>query len=91
MKRSMQKTGDIAISLAGHDKGKMYVILSVDQDTVWLCDGKYKKKSSPKKKNIKHIQVIKQDNPEWANKVESGKVIDEEIKYFLKTNGGIDV
>lgn len=89
--RSIQQTGDIAISLAGHDKGKAYVILHIEHNTVWLCDGKYKKQSSPKKKNIKHIQVIKQNDPEWVNKIESGRVIDEEIKYFLKINGGKDV
>lgn len=80
--------GDIAISLAGHDKNQRYIILSVEKTFVWVCDGRIRTLNNPKKKNIKHIQIIKvKDNPIKASLAEN-RLRDEEIKYFLKVFGG---
>ena len=48
----------LAVSLAGHDKGSIYVILSEDDSMVCLADGKTKTLKRPKKKNPKHIRRI---------------------------------
>lgn len=67
--------GYLARSIAGHDNGKVYVIISEDDLCVLLSDGDIRKKANPKKKNKKHIQIIK-------------KVVsinnDEEIKHNIK-------
>ena len=49
------KTGSVVISLAGHDKGFVYVVLGSENEFLLVCDGKNKTLSSPKKKNIKHL------------------------------------
>lgn len=49
------KNGTVVISLAGHDKGKLYVVVSVKEENVFICDGKTKLLSKPKKKKQKHI------------------------------------
>ena len=49
--------GMTAVSLAGHDKGKTYVILSADENYVYLVDGSIRTLQNPKKKKIKHVQV----------------------------------
>ncbi len=49
----------LAVSLAGHDKGKRYVVVSEDETGVFLCDGKNKLLDHPKRKNRKHVQLIK--------------------------------
>ena len=49
--------GMTAVSLAGHDKGKTYVILSVDKNYVYLVDGSIRTLQNPKKKKLKHVQV----------------------------------
>lgn len=49
--------GMTAVSLAGHDKGKTYVILSVDEHFVYLVDGSIRTLQNPKKKKLKHVQV----------------------------------
>ena len=49
------KTGSVVISIAGHDKGCLYVVLGSEDDLLLVCDGKNKTLSSPKKKNIKHL------------------------------------
>lgn len=82
--------GYLAVSKAGHDKGAVYMILKEEERSVYLADGTGKTAACPKKKNKKHIQILKnglQGTPADAvrRKLESGQpVTDEEIKYALK-------
>ena len=52
------KAGMLARSKAGHDKGKVYVIIEVDDTYVYLADGSIRTLDRLKKKKKKHIQVI---------------------------------
>lgn len=79
--------GKFATSIAGHDQTQMYVIVAEEGDFVYLCDGKCKTLSKPKKKRKKHIQIINCTvEKELFNKLlNHEKVMDEQIKYALKT------
>lgn len=79
-------TGCLAKSKAGHDEGKIYLIISEDEEYVYLSDGKYKPIEEPKKKKKKHIQIIKKKQDEdLTNRLLSGKpVSNEEIKRQIK-------
>ncbi len=44
------EVGNVAKSLAGHDKDSVYLIVKAKGDIVWVCDGKHKGVSAPKKK-----------------------------------------
>lgn len=69
--------GILAKSKAGRDKDCIYVIISVNDEYVYLADGKKRTISQAKKKNRKHIQPI--------GKVHCGSVTDnEEIKRVIK-------
>lgn len=46
-------------SLAGHDKGQVYVILREEGQNYILANGTNRSVLSPKRKNQKHIQLIK--------------------------------
>ena len=70
--------GRLAFSRAGHDKGKLYLIVRQEGERVWLADGRTRGVLSPKKKNRKHIQPAGQEfseeevasffeNPAWAD------------------------
>ncbi len=50
---------ELAKSLAGHDKGKIYLILEKEEGVAYLVDGKAHTIQRPKKKNARHYQVIK--------------------------------
>ncbi len=84
--------GKFATSKAGHDKSQLYVIIDADKEFVYLCDGRLKPYSNPKKKRIKHIQMINETVEEdlRARLLAKGNVRDEEIKFalkqFIKTN-----
>ena len=45
-----------ARSLAGHDKGRLYVVLAQEGDFVLLADGKNRPAEKPKRKKTKHVQ-----------------------------------
>ena len=53
--RKLEK-GMFARSLAGHDKGKLYIVLAAGEKRVLLTDGKYRPAEKPKSKNPAHIQ-----------------------------------
>jgi ribosomal protein L14E/L6E/L27E len=47
--------GTVVVSLAGHDKGKSYVVVGMCEEYALLCDGKNKTLEVPKKKKKKHL------------------------------------
>ncbi len=71
--------GCLARSLAGHDKDQYYVILSVDGERVLLADGRTRTQGHPKRKNKKHIQLVKN------SLVKEFPVSDEELYARLKS------
>ena len=78
--------GNLAASLAGHDKNQIFIIIREDDEYVYLCDGRLKKLDNPKRKNKKHIQIIKKGtDAELAAKLAKGEAVrDEEIKRTIK-------
>lgn len=56
--------GQMARSDAGHDRGKLYVILEVVGETVLVVDGINKTLEKPKKKNIRHVRRMNYIDPE---------------------------
>ena len=56
--------GQMIRSDAGHDKGKLYVILKVEGESVLLADGVNKTLEKPKKKNIRHVRRMNYIDPE---------------------------
>lgn len=52
------RVGQVVLSLAGRDKGKYYIVLSVQGSIVSVADGRIKKVERPKKKNIKHLRSL---------------------------------
>ncbi len=72
--------GCMAISLAGHDRDRIYLIVGEEKEYVYLADGRERSCGHPKKKNKKHIQVIKKyKNPVVAEKLLRGESVDVSI------------
>lgn len=78
--------GNLASSLAGHDKGQIYFIIREDDEYVYLCDGRLKTTENPKRKNRRHIQIIKRGiDQELAARLAKGESVrDEEVKRTIK-------
>lgn len=77
--------GMLAVSKAGHDKDFYYIIMKVEKDYVYLVNGINHTFEKPKKKNVKHIQMIKHIDESLQNKLTANKKIqNEEIKRVIK-------
>lgn len=74
--------GMLAVSKAGHDKRKIYVITGEDDEYVYLADGGKRTVAAPKKKNKKHIQIIRKIQTERPNDGYSDLEIKRTIKMY---------
>jgi len=72
------EAGMLVKSKAGHDAGRIYVIIRAEGEYLYLSDGYFRPLNKLKKKNKKHIQVI--------NKIyDMQNINDADIKKILKT------
>lgn len=80
--------GRAVISGAGRDKGRKYLITGVvDDDHVWLADGDKRKLAEPKKKKLKHLNVLPETAEEIAVRIKAGgRVEDHEIRAWLEAH-----
>lgn len=83
-----------AISTKGHDTGAVYVVLSEDDDYVFLADGKHRKVNNPKRKKKKHIkccganrisEYISEETPITDGRLRRA-IRNFKAKYFLDKN-----
>ncbi len=76
----MVETGDIVISLAGHDAGKAFIVTAVMGDGFALiADGKSRKAESPKLKRVKHLRSVEKSELDAP----TDAAISKRIKKFL--------
>lgn len=72
------KTGTIVTSTAGHDKGQLLLVTGADGRFVYLADGKERRLSAPKKKNLKHVRPT----PEF---LDPAGMTDKRLRTALRT------
>ena len=51
------KRGTVVKSMAGRDQGCYLAVLNCEADRVLVADGKQRKLSNPKAKNLRHLQI----------------------------------
>ncbi len=76
--------GGLAESLAGHDRGRLYLIVGVAGGRVLLADGASHKAEAPKKKNVRHLRLLPLFHPEIAERVGQGKDENSNIRAVLQ-------
>lgn len=78
-------SGGFAFSVAGHDVGKAYIIVGYHNGCWLLADGVERKLANPKKKNVKHVEIPKQEiREELAIMIEERqRGCDEAIRQML--------
>lgn len=82
--------GMLAASKAGHDKDSVYVIIREDGEYIYVADGQNRTADRPKRKNKKHVQLIKKKRmPEPENgfdDLEMKRVIKEYLREREERN-----
>ena len=74
---------DIVFSLAGHDKGSLYIVLKTDEISALLVDGKTRKLSTPKRKSLRHLCLGKMGSQELADEAAGGTLNDSAVRIEL--------
>lgn len=74
----------LAVSRSGHDKDSLYVIVKEEDNLVYLADGRLKPIEKPKRKNRKHIQIIKNLPKDITEVFTQENFRNEEIKRAIK-------
>lgn len=77
--------GRYAISTAGKDAGKLYIIVGNEKGMLLLADGKGRTLANPKRKNTKHVGIPLQEEPVKLAEMIAQKACgcDEEIRQTL--------
>ena len=52
----MLEVGQVVFSKSGRDKGRSFIVVSVEEEYAYLADGDLRKVENPKRKKNKHIQ-----------------------------------
>ena len=77
--------GMLARSKAGHDTGKLYVVMYADTEYVYMTDGIHRTLDKMKKKKRKHIQIIYKIPELLQEMIKDGKKMqNEHIKKAIK-------
>ena len=77
--------GDIVYSKAGRDSGEYFVVVAVEENYAYICDGRSRKTDRPKKKKIKHLKCGLGHSEYISQKLESGgKVTNSELRIELR-------
>ncbi len=76
--------GSIVRSIAGRDKGDLFIVLSREGEFAYLANGELRKVDRPKKKKLKHLQGSNKVSEFVKNKLETvGKVTNSEVRKAL--------
>ena len=76
----------LARSLAGHDKGCVYAVVSEEEGRIALADGKSRTLERPKYKNVRHVQMIIR-LPDQIRRLLETAVRNEDVVHLLRQYG----
>ena len=76
--------GDVVLSTAGRDQGKLFYVIGTDPVYLLLANGKDRTLDRPKRKKRKHIQKVLRSDTRVAHKLLAGdKVLNSELRRDL--------
>lgn len=77
------ESGQVVKSLAGRDKGTLYLILGFEGNRALLANGRNQTVQRPKKKNLKHLQPYRCVVPEIKERIRQGNLSDNLVRDAL--------
>ena len=69
--------GSVVMAEAGRDKGSYFAVVDADEKYCFIADGKSRKLSAPKRKNIKHIRIT-------DSMIDLNDITDKKLRNILK-------
>ena len=78
------RVGSVCVSMAGHDTGDYLVIIAgIDRSHVYVADGKARKLIAPKKKKMRHLNMITKLSGPDTEVLRSGSYNDSFLRKVL--------
>lgn len=75
---------EIVLSLAGHDKGRLYFVLKDEGDRLLVADGRGRKLATPKRKSKKHLKSVGTSAHPAAYRLHRGEAVsDKQLRAAL--------
>lgn len=75
---------DLVLSVAGHDKGMLFYVISSDGVYADLVNGKERPVEKPKRKKLKHIRKLPRKDSLLTEKISSGEpLLNSELRREL--------
>lgn len=77
--------GCIVQSLAGRDKGMLFLVVGIEENYVYLVDGDLRKVENPKRKKIKHVELTRYFDANMAERIaKKNKITNHDVKRVMK-------
>ena len=77
--------GSIVQSLAGRDKGSLFIVVGVDENYVYLVDGNIRKVENPKRKKIKHVELTRYFDGTMAERIiKRNKITNQDVRRVIR-------
>ncbi|HIT73731.1 MAG TPA: KOW domain-containing RNA-binding protein [Candidatus Fimicola cottocaccae] len=77
--------GQIVFSKSGHDKGGAFIVIDIEEEFLYIVDGKRRTLEKPKRKKIKHVQKTNYVDNDIKDKIENESyILDADIVKALK-------
>ena len=75
---------DVVVSTAGHDQGEIFYVIGMDDQFLYLANGKDRTLDKPKRKKRKHVQKVLRSETRVVEKLIRGdKVLNSELRRDL--------
>ena len=75
---------DVVVSTAGHDQGQLFYVIHMDNEFLYLANGKDRTLDKPKRKKRKHVQKVLRSETRVVEKLNRGdKVLNSELRRDL--------
>ncbi len=71
-------------SKCGRDKGRTFIVIDFDEEFIYLADGDLRKLEKPKKKKLKHVQIVNKVDLGIKEKLEKGYILDADLRKAIK-------
>ena len=76
--------GQLVYSKSGRDRGKLFIIIDIDGQYLYLADGRLRRIENPKKKKDKHVQKVNYVMENIKEKIqEEGKLTNGDLRQAL--------
>jgi len=78
--------GDIVLALAGRDSERLFLVVGIlDENYVYIANGKSRRADFPKKKKIRHIELVKKAGNNFMQNLnlKNGKLTNSVLRKII--------